>query len=225
VDAGGGPAARTSRGGIGISIGAGRLSVEYTTRSPPARAPIDGRRRALRLARAPRGPWERRAPWGGCRRGPICRAGGDDRPRRRSPLVAGRRGWAQVTGGASAGGRGARDAPRLPGARVDGGLRAPVWGPCAARVRRCVRIWSITDAWVMNAMIRMGPRHVGHASGSTSKICWRRAAVGPSPTGGRPRSAPAVARGRWRAARPRRRAPPCPACHGGGWRTSRRTAW
>jgi hypothetical protein len=34
----------------------------------------------------------------------------------------------------------------------------------------------MTDAWVMNAMIRMGPRHVGHARGSTSKICWRRAA-------------------------------------------------
>ncbi len=28
----------------------------------------------------------------------------------------------------------------------------------------------------MNAMIRMGPRHVGHASGSTSKICCRSAA-------------------------------------------------
>ncbi len=34
-----------------------------------------------------------------------------------------------------------------------------------ARVRRWVRIGSITDVWVMNAMIRMGPWHVGHARG------------------------------------------------------------
>ncbi len=30
------------------------------------------------------------------------------------------------------------------------------------------RIWSITDAWVMNATMRIAPRQVGHASGSTS---------------------------------------------------------
>ena len=47
---------------IGISIGAGRLSVEYTTRSPAARAPTGGWRRARRLVRAPRGPWKRRSP-------------------------------------------------------------------------------------------------------------------------------------------------------------------
>ena len=57
-------------------------------------------------------------------------------------------------------GRGARDVPRLAGARP----------------RRCARIWSITEAWVMHTMIRMVPRHVGHASGSTSKICCRSAA-------------------------------------------------
>ena len=74
---------------------------------------------------------------------------------------------------ASADGRGARDVPRLAEARVDGGLRAPAW---TARARRWVRIWSITDAWVMHAMIRIGPRHVGHASGSTSTICCNRAA-------------------------------------------------
>jgi len=34
----------------------------------------------------------------------------------------------------------------------------------------------ITDAWVMNATIRITPGQVGHASGSTSKICWRSAA-------------------------------------------------
>ena len=81
--------------------------------------------------------------------------------------------------GASTGGRGARDAPRLAGARVDAGLRAPAfaaWAAWAAQERRWVRIWSITAAWVMNARIRMGPRQVGHASGSTSKICWSRAA-------------------------------------------------
>ena len=54
--------------------------------------------------------------------------------------------------------------PGPDGLRVDGGLRAR---PAAeARGRRCVRIWSITDGWVMHAMIRMGPRHVGHARGS-----------------------------------------------------------
>ena len=34
----------------------------------------------------------------------------------------------------------------------------------------------ITDAWVMNPTTRMGPWQVGHASGSTSNICCRRAA-------------------------------------------------
>ena len=38
------------------------------------------------------------------------------------------------------------------------------------------RISSITDVWVMNATIRMGPWQVRHASGSTSTICCRRAA-------------------------------------------------
>ena len=61
-------------------------------------------------------------------------------------LPAGRPGRTQVTGGASANGRGARDAPRLARARVDGGLRASAWAACAARVRRWVRIWSTTDA-------------------------------------------------------------------------------
>jgi hypothetical protein len=67
-------------------------SVEYTTRSPTARAPTGGRRRARQLLRAPRGPWERRSPWGErWRRGPIRRAGVTaahaDGPRR---VVAGR---------------------------------------------------------------------------------------------------------------------------------------
>jgi transposase len=46
----------------------------------------------------------------------------------------------------------------------------------AARVRRCARIRSITETWVMNATTRMGPWPVGHASGSTSNICCNRAA-------------------------------------------------
>ena len=168
------------RVGIGISIGAGRLSVEYPTRSPPARAPSDGHWRARGLVRAPRGPWERRSPWGGAM---PARAHSsrwwDRRPHRRSPRGGGASGRTQVTGGASADGRGERDAPRLAGARVDGGLLAPAWVACAARearVRRCARIWSITDAWVMNATMRMAPWQVGHASESTSNICCSRVA-------------------------------------------------
>ena len=103
----------------------------------------------------------------------------DRRPHRRSPRGGGASGRTQVTGGASADGRGERDAPRLAGARVDGGLLAPAWVACAARearVRRCARIWSITDAWVMNATMRMAPWQVGHASESTSNICCSRVA-------------------------------------------------
>ena len=57
-----------------------------------------------------------------------------------------------------------------------GGLRAPVWAAAAGRARRCARIWSITDACVMNATIRIALWQVGQASGSTSKICCRNAA-------------------------------------------------
>ncbi len=111
-----------------------------------------------------------------------------DDPRRTSPRRGGASGGRiQVTGGASADGRGARDGPRLARARVDGGLRAPACAAREARVRRWVRIWSITDAWVMNAMIRMGPRQVGHARGSTSKSCWSR---GCPPAGGLRRRQP-----------------------------------
>ncbi|WP_373061476.1 hypothetical protein [Gemmatimonas sp.] len=37
--------------------------------------------------------------------------------------------------------------PGPDGPRVEGGLRAAAWAAVAARVRRCARIWSITDAW------------------------------------------------------------------------------
>ena len=74
-------------------------------------------------------------------------------------------------------GRGASGGANPGGGRgVDGGLRAPAFAAWAAQERRWVRIWSITDAWVMNATIRIAPRQVGHTSGSTSKICWSRAA-------------------------------------------------
>lgn len=63
--------------GIGISIGAGRLSVEYTTRSPTARAPTGGRPRgppthscALRAVGTAVTEGAR------CRREPISRAAG-----------------------------------------------------------------------------------------------------------------------------------------------------
>jgi hypothetical protein len=103
-----------------------------------------------------------------------CRCNG--RPRPRSRVVAGRWDWAQGTGGAAADERGARAVLRLAGARVDGGLRAQAWVGCAARVRRWVRIWSITDGCVMKATRRIAPRQVGQPSGSTSKICWSSAA-------------------------------------------------
>jgi hypothetical protein len=108
--------------------------------------------------------------------GPMSRAGGTaahaDGPR----VVAERRGRPQMTGAASADERGVRAGPRLAGARVDGGLRGPACAAREARVRRWVRIWSITDVWVMKATMRIAPWQVGHLSGSTSKICWRRAA-------------------------------------------------
>ena len=79
------------------------------------------------------------------------------------------------SGGGGDGGGDRFDAP-LTGARVDGGLRGPPCASRAARVRRCERFRSIPEAWVMNATTRMGLWQVGHASGSTSKICCRRAA-------------------------------------------------
>ncbi len=171
--------------GIGISIGVGRVygaiadraSTDWrATACPPTRSCAS---RAVGTAVT---VGER------CRRGPIRRAGGTAAHAKRHRGGTGRRrGRTHGPVGASADGRGARDAPRLAGARVDGGLRGPTCASRAARVRRWVRIWSITDVWVMNATIRMGPRHVGHASESTSKICCRSAAVGLMPTGGWPR--------------------------------------
>lgn len=76
----------------------------------------------------------------------------------------------------AAGGHGARDAPRLARGRVEGGLRASAWAACAARVRRWVRIRSITDGCVMQATRRIAPQQVGQTSGSTSNICCRRTA-------------------------------------------------
>ena len=78
-------------------------------------------------------------------------------------MVAGRRGRTQVTGGASADGRGARDVPRIAGARVDGGTPwpgVPLTGGAGPKV---VRIWSITDVWVMQATMHIAPWQDGHA--------------------------------------------------------------
>ena len=66
---------------------------------------------------------------------------------------------------------GRRRVPRATDAAIEGGLRAPGRAPAVVRLRRCVRIWSITDACVMHATIRIGPAQGGHTSGSTSKIC------------------------------------------------------
>jgi hypothetical protein len=81
-----------------------------------------------------------------------------------------------VTGGAWADGHGARAVLLLLGARVDGGLPGPACASRELRVRRWVRIWSITDVWVMKATMHIAPWQDGHASGSTSKICCRSAA-------------------------------------------------
>ncbi len=107
------------------------------------------------------------------RRRPIGRAGGTD------THATGPRGAAGPCSGdgRGVGGRTRRtQRPRLVGARVDGGLRGPAWASRAAQVRRCVRIWSFTDVWVMQATSRMGPRHVGHDSGSAVSV----PGVGPS---------------------------------------------
>ena len=91
--------------GIGISIGAGRLSVEDRARSLTARAPTGGRRRACGRVRAPRRPWKAGHPsrrW-------------DDRPRRRSPRGGG-------ASGPSSGDR------RRVGGRARGACGAPVRG-------------------------------------------------------------------------------------------------
>ena len=65
---------------------------------------------------------------------------------------------------------GCRRPPRTMDAPIEGGRRAPGRCPGAERVRRGVRIWSITVDCVMNATSRIEPAHCGHTSGSTSKI-------------------------------------------------------
>ena len=67
----------------------------------------------------------------------------------------------------SADGRGARDAPRLTGARVDGGLRGPACDSRAARVRSWVRSWSMTDDCVMHATMRIPPWQACQPSSET----------------------------------------------------------
>ena len=112
-------------------------------------------------------------------------------PTPNDPRGGGGSGAAQGTRWAAAG---RRVGPAADGARVEG-TRAPVWTAVAARVRRCVSTWSMTDDGVMNATRRITPWQDGHARGSTSKICCRSAAVGLMPAGGWPRLAPASAQG------------------------------
>ncbi len=110
------------------------------------------------------------------------RSGTAARTKRPRPVSRGARGDVQEPQGAWRGAVlavGRRRVPRVPratDAAVEGGLRAQACAPAAARVRRCVRIWSITADCVMNATIRIGPTQCGHTSGSTSKICRSNAA-------------------------------------------------
>jgi len=160
--------------GIGNSIGLGRVFGEHTARSPTPRGP----------AAAPRWPSGRRCPWA-----PGRRRGRSDAPvgRTRTPNVPARGRGVGVRLSGSGGPRrvvawrpvltvlGSRADSGPDGPRVEGGLRA-AWAVVVARVRRCARIWSITDGCVMNATIRIAPWQAGHARGSTSKICWSRVA-------------------------------------------------
>ena len=139
--------------GIGISIGDVDVSRDAACRAPPprvVRAELFARlspvaRLAARTVRRAAG----RCPPGA---GPI-RA---RRARRTAPLVRRRaRGDVQgdVVGPVLAVGR--RRAPRATDAPVEGGLRAPGRASAAARMRRCVRVWSITAVCVGNGTIRM----------------------------------------------------------------------
>jgi hypothetical protein len=140
-----------------------RTGERASARRPPRRCASRAVRSAVRTGDpGPAGPRDRRGET-------AAHAGG---PR----VVAGPRGRTPVTRGASAERRGARAVPRLAGARVDGGRRGPACAAREARVRRWVRIGSITDVWVMPATRRLAPWQDGHASGSTSKICWSRVA-------------------------------------------------
>ena len=91
-----------------------------------------------------------------------------ERPGRRSPR------------GGGASGLGSGDS-RGVGGRAWGACRAPArggprrWGAPWPGMRltggagpEVGEVWSITDAWVMNATRRIAPWPVGHASGSTS---------------------------------------------------------
>ncbi len=160
VSAGRGGARRRCRIGnsiVGKEIRSG--SVEYATRSPTARGPTGGRRRARRPAGAPRGPsgpWSPR--WGRCPQGPIGGPGGTNAHAEGPRAGAGCRGDAQWSRCTAAG---RRRAPGPAGPRVEGKLRAPAWAAGEARVRRWGRIWSITDGWVRNATMRIAPWQVG----------------------------------------------------------------
>ncbi len=161
---------------IEISIEVGRGLGEYTARSPRQRAAAGERAGGLRHAGVPLVVRSQR-----CRS--VSRGRGD-----RSEAPVGLTPTRNVPGGRGAGGEAQGGEPGVPprdvvggapspaGPRVAGGLRAPAWAAGAARVRRWLRIWSITDGCVLSATMRIAPRPVGHASGSTSTNCWSRTA-------------------------------------------------
>ena len=62
---------------------------------------------------------------------------------------------------------GRRRAPRATDAAVEGGLRAPDRTPAAERVRRCVRIWSITAA---TRLLLYGRARNARASASSARV-------------------------------------------------------
>jgi hypothetical protein len=120
--------------------------------------------------------------------------------------------------GASADGRGARAVPQLAGPRR--------WGAPWPGVRLTGRAGAEVDEVLVDY------RRPGDAGDVLERRGWwdmragrpRRFVEAGSPTGGTPRSGPAVVRGRSPAARRLRSAPPFGACLTDGWHTTRSTA-
>jgi len=199
--------------GSGWEIQSGSVESSPRTRCARRRAPTGGRRRALCRAGAPRGPFGLRSPTGPrCQRAPIGGPGGTDTHAERARTGAGDAHGARCTASNR------RGVPGPAGPRREGGLPAPAWAACAAQVRRCPRFWWITDACVMKATMRIVRWHAGHASVSTSKRCWSRAAHRRVTSGGASRGTATIAGGPSAAA-----GGPSPACHWGSWPTSRST--